>query len=106
MSSEFIVKTTYNAVTEFFYEVLGAHKMKQILDDLHKLFPNWVDLWSAIKKWLKKSPMTSMQHTIHSFAEIFPNYQSFADDLDNSLAIHPGFWYQVHENLCEAKEKL
>jgi hypothetical protein len=80
--------------------------VKEILYELQKFFPTWMHLWLRIKKWLKKSPMTSMQHTIRSFAEIFPSYPSFANDLENSLAIHPEFWNQVHDNLCEAKEKL
>lgn len=106
MNSEYIARITYDNVTNFFQELLGVDKMKEILFEVHKLFPTWTDLWNVIKKWLKECPMTSMQHTIHSFAKIFPSYSSFANDLDNSLAIHPGFWYQVHDNLCEAKEKL
>lgn len=106
MDSERIAKITYDQVKLFFESMLGTHKMTYIIQELHKLFPTWLDLWETIRKWLKEHPMTSMQHSIHSFAQLFPGYHSFARDLNDSLAIHPEFWNQVHDNLCVAKERL
>lgn len=107
MNPEKIVQITYNSVIQFLQRILGVDKMTYILNHLNKSFPSWDHKWSTIQKWLvEEHPMTNMQHTIHSFAQLFPDYESFANDLNQSLALHDEFWNQVYIQLCIAKEGL
>lgn len=105
-SSENIVERTYTHVEQFLENLLGSTKMQFIKGEVQKYFPSWSDLWFKIQHWLKESDLTNMQKSIHSFAELFPNYNTFSFQLDQSLTLHDEFWNQVHYNLCVAKDRL
>lgn len=104
--AEKISKSTYENVMKYFEYMLKENEMNILLEHFNRYFPTWSDLWFTIKKWLKESSKTSLQNTIHSFAQLFPNYESFKAQLDNALAIDPIFWHAVYNNLQLAKEKL
>lgn len=106
MNPEEIAKTTYTQVEKYLTKVLGENRMAAILKEFRSLFPSWSHLWDHIRWWLEEHPMTNMQRDIHSFARIFPNYPSFARELDDALAVHDSFWNEVHTNLCVAKGRL
>lgn len=107
MDSESIAKITYEKVLEFLQIVIGTDKMNIIKEHLIKTFPNWNSMWLAIRDWLlKEHPLTNMKHTIKSFAQLFPDYESFHDELDKSLIIYDEFWNKVHIQLCAAQRGL
>lgn len=107
MDPETVMRVTYDNVITFLQRMLGTNKMTIIAQHLNKTFPTWEHFWSAIRNWLlKEHPLTNMQHSIHSFAQLFPNYESFADDLDQSLALHDEFWNKVYIQLCAAQKGL
>lgn len=106
MDSETIVRLTYEQVLHFLQSMLGVNGMSFAIKQLNGMFPTWTDLWNAIKKWLKGCPMHSTRQSVHNFAQIFPNYQTFESDLNQSLSLHEDFWNQVHQNLCVAKDRL
>ena len=106
MDSETIVRLTYEQVLQFLQSMLGVNGMSFAMKQLDVMFPTWKDLWNAIKKWLVGCPMNSMKHSVHNFAQIFPNYPTFEGDLNQSLSVHEDFWNQVHHNLCVAKDRL
>jgi hypothetical protein len=106
MDSESIVRVTYDNMVNYLNSSLGADQMNLVMGELHQLFPTWNDLWEAIRKWLEEHSMTSMRQSVHSFAQLFPRYTEFANNLDNSLALYPEFWNQVYCNLHVAKSGL
>lgn len=106
MSSEIIVQTVYKNVLTFLERMLGANKMMNVAQHLNKTFPTWNHAWKIIYGWLQEHPLTNMQKSIHSFAQLFPDYESFSAELENSLALHDEFWNQVHRQLRVAKSKL
>lgn len=107
MDSENIMKKVYEEVIQFLQSMLGIDKMNIVHQQLNKIYPTWTDLWNAIRKWLvTEHPLTNMQHTIKSFAQLFPDYDSFADALDNSLVLHDDFWNKVHMYVCAAQQGL
>lgn len=106
MNSEIIVQSVYKNVLSFLERVLGSTKMNLVAQQLNKTFPTWEHAWRTIYGWLQEHPLTNMQKSIHSFAQLFPNYHSFAAELDSSLALHDEFWNQVHRQLYLAKSQL
>lgn len=106
MSSEIIAHAVYTNVVKFLQTVVGDDKVSIVSHHINKMFPTWADAWKKIHSWLREHPLTNMQKSIHSFAQLFPNYESFAGDLDNSLALHDEFWNHVHQQLCVAKSNL
>lgn len=107
MDSENIMKKVYEEVTRFLQSMVGMDKMTLVNQQLNKIYPTWTDLWKAIHKWLvNEHPLTNMQNSIKSFAQLFPNYDSFAGALDDSLVIHDDFWNKVHMYLCAAQQGL
>lgn len=103
MDSESIVHRTYEQVHNFLTLMLGP---EVVHEQLQATFPSWNHLWHTIRDWLRKESMTSMHKSVHSFASLFPNYPSFASELDHSLTLHSEFWNQVHDNLSIAKQRL
>lgn len=107
MDSETIMKKVYEDVTHFLQSTLGIDKMAIVKQQLNKIYPSWSELWKAIHTWLvNEHPLTNMQHSIKRFAQLFPNYESFAGALDNSLVLHDDFWNKVHMYLCAAQQGL
>lgn len=106
MSSEGIVQLVYNNVLLFLQRMLGTDKMSLVTRHINTLFPTWDHAWRTIHHWLREHPLTNMQTSIHSFAQLFPDYESFASELTNSLVMHDAFWNQVHSNLWLAKQQL
>ena len=106
MKSEFIAHAVYNNVLKFLENMLGTQHFSTVAKQINTFFPTWEDAWKLINNFLQEHPMTNMQKSIHSFAQLFPNYSSFAQELDNSLALHDEFWNQVHRQLCVAKSQL
>lgn len=106
MNAENIVQSVYENVLIYFERLLGPSYMTIIAPHLHKKFPTWAHAWKIIRGWLKEHSLTNMQTSMHSFAQLFPNYESFAEQLDNCLILHDEFWNQVHLQLCLAKEKI
>lgn len=107
MDSENIMKKVYNEVIHFLQSMLGIDKMAIVNQKLNEAYPTWTDLWKAIHNWLvTEHPLTNMQHSIKSFAQLFPNYESFAGDLENSLSLHDEFWNKVYIYLCAAQQGL
>lgn len=106
MNSEIIAHAVYTNVIKFLENMVGDDKVGIVSQHINKMFPSWAEAWKIIYNWLQEHPLTNMQKSIHSFAQLFPNYESFAADLDNSLALHDLFWNQVHAQLCVAKSIL
>lgn len=106
MDSEAIVQKIYNKIISFLEGVLERSKFNIVLQQVNKTFPTWEYAWRTIHGWLQEHPLTNMQNSIHSFAKLFPNYESFKPQLENSLYLHDEFWNQVHTDLCIAKIKL
>lgn len=106
MSSEIIAQNVYTSVLKFLETMVGVDKMSVVSQHINKMFPTWTDAWKIIYNWLQEHPLTNMQKSIHSFAQLFPNYESFATELDTSLVLHDEFWNQVHTHLCVAKSNL
>lgn len=106
MTAESVVHFVYNKVLKFLDEMLGAKKMALVTQHINTLFPTWEHAWKTIHGWLQEHSLTNMQTSIRSFAQLFPDYPSFASDLENSLALHDEFWNQVHRELCLAKKAL
>lgn len=106
MSSEIIAHKVYTNVIKFLERMAGVGNEGVISRHINKIFPTWEDAWKMIYSFLREHPLTNMQKSIHSFAQLFPNYESFAAELDSSLTLHDEFWNQVHTQLCVAKSKL
>ena len=106
MASEFIAHAAYNNVIHFLERNLDNQHFSIVVKQINAFFPSWKDAWKLIYSWLQEHPLTNMQKSIHSFAQLFPNYPSFATALDDSLALHDEFWNQVHRQLCAAKSQL
>lgn len=107
MDSETIARITYENVLEFLQIMIGMDKMITVKEHLNKTFPNWNAMWLVIRNWLlKEHPLTNMEHTIKSFAQLFPDYKSFSRELDQSLTIYDEFWNKVHMQLCVAQQRL
>lgn len=105
MDSENIMKNVYNDVMRFLKIVLGADKVDIVKQQLNKFYPSWADLWKVSYEWLlKEHSLTNMQYAIKSFAQLFPNYDSFANALDDSLEVHEDFWKRVHMHLSAAQQ--
>lgn len=102
-NSECIAKQVYEAVLTYLERQLGP---ELVTHHLHHTFPQWSDAWHTIRQWLQGHALTSMHTSIHSFAQLFPDYESFAPDLDNCLAVSEDFWNQVYLNLRIAKNYL
>lgn len=106
MNAENIVHSVYENVLLYLQRVLGPNYITSIAPYLHKKFPNWNQAWKIIRGWLNEHSLTNMQTSMHSFAQLFPNYESFAAQLDNCLILHDEYWNQVHRQLCLAKKIL
>lgn len=106
MNAEIIVRSVYEKVLIYFERLLGPKYITSIAPHLHKKFPTWEHAWKIIRGWLNEHPLTNMQTSMHSFAQLFPNYESFAAQLDDCLVLHDKFWNQVHFQLCLAKKKI
>lgn len=106
MKSEIIAQAVYTNVVKFLENMVGDDKVSIVSQHINKMFPSWADAWKIIYSWLQEHPLTNMQTSIHSFAQLFPNYESFAAELDNSLTLHDEFWNHVHRQLCVAKSNL
>lgn len=106
MTPENIVQVVYTNVLKFLERMLSSSKMAVVTRHVNQFFPTWQHAWSTIHNWLQEHSLINMQTSIHSFAQLFPNYESFKTELDNSLVLHDSFWNQVHANLCLAKSQL
>ena len=107
MEPETLMRLTYDDVIKFLEKRLGMEKMSSVAQQLNNIFPDWSNAWSALRKWLlTEHPLTNMQKSIHSFAQLFPNYKTFANDLDQSLSIDEDFWNKVFIRLCAAQQLL
>lgn len=106
MSSEIIAHHVYKNILKYLERVLGIDKMKTVAQHLNRIFPTWEEAWRTIYGWLREHPLTNMQNSIHSFAQLFPSYPSFSEDLNNSLVLDDAFWNQVYFQLRLAKSKL
>lgn len=103
MNAEIIAHKVYTSVVQFLEDLLGVGAVTY---HINKMFPTWSHAWKIIHSWLHEHPLTNMQKSVHSFAQLFPNYDSFATHLDNSLILHDEFWNQVHRQLYVAKSNL
>ena len=107
MDPEKLMLINYEDIMKFLEKALGLDKLTVIVKHLNKAFPSWNDLWATIRKWLlTEHPLTNMQRSFHSFAQLFPDYEMFAKHLDNSLSINEDFWNQVYYRLCAAQKVL
>lgn len=106
MDSEKIMQKTFSGVVMFVEKTLNDRDSKVFRQRLDSLFPTWHHMWQVLEKWIRVAPLTDMASSILSFAEMLPDYSSFAQQLKYSLSLHEEFWNQVYCNLILSKKKL
>ncbi|GIY89216.1 uncharacterized protein CEXT_656591 [Caerostris extrusa] len=106
MNSETIAQKTFTAVVHFLKSMLDESTSQTFQMGLESTFPTWPVLWNMLEKFLRQHSLKDMPDSILSFAEMLPDYTSFAEGLKQSLSLHEEFWNKVYQNLCLAKSRL